>query len=343
MNELWIVGFTGAALGGALGWPMLRASNSFRLLGSLLLLGAVAAGVIAARHGAIVPAGVAGAAAHLTQGGNLLFWAGFVVWVRAALHLRMSAPIRTALFVVPLAGYGMYVLRYGDVPQFVWLLPAGTAASAYAYALWWRHPGARGCGLGGALLTRMIAFGIALNLAQAVRTFLPGVEVLREIVPITMTACFFSLAAVVVRHILVTPPASANATVAAPAYAKSALDANGAEKLLASLEAGMRDQHWYREPDLSLTALGMRLETRPGLLSQALNQVKRITLNDYLTTWRVAEARRLLLDPTSDRFTIDALAESAGFASRSAFYKAFKAHEGMPPTEFRTRNRAALS
>jgi AraC-like DNA-binding protein len=74
-------------------------------------------------------------------------------------------------------------------------------------------------------------------------------------------------------------------------------------------------------------------------VSQALNQVRGRTLHEYLTSWRVAEARRLLADPATDRFTIDALAESAGFASRSAFYKAFKAQEGMTPTAFRSRSR----
>ena len=59
MNDLWVFGFTGAMLGGALGWPLLRwpgATNDVtaaqrRLLGSLFLLGAVAAALIAADHG----------------------------------------------------------------------------------------------------------------------------------------------------------------------------------------------------------------------------------------------------------------------------------------------------
>jgi AraC-like DNA-binding protein len=125
-------------------------------------------------------------------------------------------------------------------------------------------------------------------------------------------------------------------------YARSRLTESAARRMLLELDCRMRDEHWYRDITLSLTELARRLDTRPHLLSQALNQVKGTTLNDYLLSWRLAEAKRLLIDPASDRFTIDALAESAGFASRSAFYKAFKGHEGVTPTEFRARSRAAL-
>jgi AraC-like DNA-binding protein len=111
------------------------------------------------------------------------------------------------------------------------------------------------------------------------------------------------------------------------------------KRLLLDLERGMREEHWYRDPALSLAALAAKVDARPHAVSQALNQVKGRNLNEYLAVWRVAEACRLLVDPGSDRFTIDALAESAGFASRSAFYKSFKSLEGVTPTALRARAR----
>jgi AraC-like DNA-binding protein len=218
------------------------------------------------------------------------------------------------------------------------MLPDCVSASIYVTTLWIRQRGQRASGLPDALLSRTIGLAVAMSLAQAVRTFFPHVAVFREIVPITITAGLLSIAALAVRETFA-GAAAEPPTAPGPRYAKSALDRCAAERLLASLDRAMVEDGWYREATLSLAEIARRLETRPHLVSQALNQVKGTTLAEYLATWRVAEARRLLVDRGFDGFTIDALSESAGFASRSAFYKAFKMREGVTPTEFRTRQR----
>jgi AraC-like DNA-binding protein len=226
------------------------------------------------------------------------------------------------------------------VPGFIWLLPAGTAAVVHVCLVWVRSPLARASSAEAALLARMIVFAVGLDAAQAIRTFWPQVTAFREIVPITMMAGFLSVAALAMRQFL--KRHAEDGAARPPQYAKSGLDATSAHLVLAELDRGMRDAGWYRDPQLSLASLAAKLAARPHVLSQALNQQHGRTLNEYLAVWRVAEARRLLADPASDRYTIDALAEAAGFASRSAFYKAFKAHEGMTPTAFRARVRASM-
>jgi AraC-like DNA-binding protein len=342
MNDLWMVGFTGAAVGAALGWPLLRVPNA-RLLGSLLLFGGVAAAMIAASHGNLFPDDVAGLTEHIVSAGNLVFWAALVIWVRSAMRRDTPTHVRAAVIAVPLIAYAAYVIDTTEPPPFLLMLPVGTAASTYVFVLWLRDVERRGEGLSGDLLTRMVVLAVAMNTAQALRTFFADVDALREIVPITMTASFLSIATLAVRSMMrvdAPPPAKLRPDASAPRYAKSALDDSAASALLKALDEGMRSENWYRNSSLSLNELATRLHTRPHLLSQALNQVRGTSLHDYLQSWRVAEARRLLADPGSDRFTIDALAESAGFASRSAFYKAFKAREGVTPTEFRQRTRA---
>jgi AraC-like DNA-binding protein len=346
MNELWMIGLTGAAVGGALGWPLVRGplvtnagtARSMRQLGVLLLMGGATVGLIAMRHSTLLPSAIATAAEHVVYAGNLTFWGALAIWVRSAMGRSTHPYVSAAMLGAPLVAYVGAALQMQSAPRFIWLLPAGTVATTYMCALWWRNRERHADGVRRALLARMVALAVALNTAQAIRTFFPDVEVLREIVPITMTAAFLSLAALAVRHML---SSDAHVTVETPRpYAKSALDFEMADRLLAALDDGMSDAHWYRDATLSLNDLASRLDSRPHLVSQALNQVKGITLHEYLATWRVADARRLLADPASDRFTIDALAESAGFASRSAFYKAFKASEGVTPTEFRARVRS---
>ena len=155
-----------------------------------------------------------------------------------------------------------------------------------------------------------------------------------------MTLGFISLAELAMRRVLYTDVDREAAAVPAQSYTRSSLDRDAAATLLSRLDCGMTEQHWYRDPELSLRGLSEKLDTTPHAISQALNQVAGRSLADYLSSWRVAEARRLLIDPASEKYSIDGLAHSAGFGSRSAFYKTFKAIEGVTPTEFRARHKS---
>jgi AraC-like DNA-binding protein len=346
MNELWSIGLTGAAVAGAVGWPLVRRSSasvetavSVRVLGAMLLLAGLAAAIIAATHGRLITSNAARAGEHFLNGGDLVFWAVLLIWFRGATSLRTTPAAAALLIVAPLAAYVSYVAWVGDAPRFIWLLPAGMLSSATVMTTWLRRRGS--CSPADrALLSRMALFAIALNGAQTIRTLWPEEVLVREIVPITMTAGFLSLAALGMRGLFSsgTSPAEPRAS-----YAKSALDRAAAERLMDEIDRGMHDGRWYRDPRLSLAALAARIGARPHQVSQAINQLRQRTLMDYLAGFRMAEARRLLEDPASDKFTIDALAEAAGFASRSAFYKAFKAHEGQTPTAYRARVRGRMA
>ena len=342
-SDLWAIGLTGAVVGGALGWPLLRwqgppAGANLRLLGAMLLIGAAAVACISAAHGDLLPPLTAWTAGHLLYAGDLVFWSLLVTWVRGATGRTTTAMMRAAVVGVPLAAYAALTAAQGFArPSFIWLLPAGYAAATYTAALWWRAP-ADEASMTRAIATRMVGIAVALNSAQTLRTFWPQVELWREIVPITMTAGFLSIGALAMRSL-----GSARRPGAEPAaarYERSAIDAGTAAALLAALERGMRDDRWYRDPTLTLAALADKLQTRSHVLSQVLNQHAGRTFTDYLVGWRVADARALLEDAGNDRFTIDALAGTAGFASRSAFYKAFRDIEGTTPTAYRARARA---
>ena len=348
INDLWTVGLAGAMVGTAVGWPLLRVravagdvtTGSTRMIGGLLLGGALATALIAVSHSELASPPVALSFEHLQKGGNLLFWSLFVLWIRRSTGLRTGAEAALAVVAAPLLTYAIGAGRIGGPPEFIWLLPHGGLATIYAVRRWFRNGQQRGPLMVDRLRTRMVLFAAALCTAQTVRTLWPDTAALREIVPMTMTLGFISLAELAMRHVLSVDVDRETSRVAARSYTRSSLDRDAAATLLSRLDRGMAEQHWYRDPELSLPGLSERLDTTPHAISQALNQVAGRSLADYLSSWRVAEARRLLIDPASEKFSIDGLAHSAGFGSRSAFYKAFKAIEGVTPTEFRARNKA---
>jgi len=347
MNDLWAVGLTGAMVGGALGWPLVRGLGGTadgaaerRMLGVLFLLGSIAVALIAIAHSRRMPPMAALSVAHVVSAGDLVFWSLLTVWVRRVTGLSTSTQAMVKGVVVPLLAYALLAVALNGPPPFVWLLPVSASGAAYAVSRRVRSGASREGANRERLLTRVVAFSVALFVAQAIRTFWPDVTALREIVPLTMTAGFVSIASLAMRRVFTEPSADPTSGVEADRkpYARSALDEAAARRLMADLDARMTRERWYCDRDLSLRSLAERLQTTPHAVSQALNQIDGRSLHEYLTAWRVAEARRQLLDPASAVMTIDAVAEDAGFGSRSAFYKAFKAQEGMTPTEFRRRH-----
>jgi AraC-like DNA-binding protein len=347
MNDLWAVGLTGGCVGATVAWPLLRqrtvtgdvTDGSLRMVGMLLFGGSVATALIAITHSPL-PAADASSLQHAQKIGNVVFWSMFTLWIRRSTGRLTTVPAAASIFVVPLLAYAAFVAGAGEPPPFRWLLPIGAIASVHA-VICARQATADGS-LESRLRTRMVWFAAALCLAQAIRTFWPHVTALREIVPLTMTLGFVSIASLAMRRVFAERGVEV-ADEAKPSYIRSTLDVDTAAAILSAIEGGMREQHWYRDPDLSLPMLAARVGATPHLVSQALNQQAGRSLSEYLATWRVEEAKRLLLEPANERFTIDGLAHSAGFGSRSAFYKTFKAVAGITPTEYRSRARRQRS
>lgn len=110
--------------------------------------------------------------------------------------------------------------------------------------------------------------------------------------------------------------------------------------LRSALATHMTRHRPYLQTDLSLPALAEALGTRPQLLSEAINHGDGQNFYGFVTAYRVAEAKRLLLDPDNDQLTMVAIAERAGFRSKTTFNTRFKEETGQSPTVFRRSERA---
>jgi AraC-like DNA-binding protein len=108
----------------------------------------------------------------------------------------------------------------------------------------------------------------------------------------------------------------------------------------AALDAAMVQSRACLDPDLSLPKVAALVKTTPQRLSAYLNNQRRLNFRTYVNGLRIAEAKRLLRDPTEARTSIEAIAKLVGFRSRSSFYTAFQAQTGMSPQDFRTHKDA---
>jgi AraC-like DNA-binding protein len=108
-----------------------------------------------------------------------------------------------------------------------------------------------------------------------------------------------------------------------------------AERLrqVSTMAQHVRDHH--RSP-LAVADIAASVHLTPSHAMTVFRRTVGVTIGQYVTMCRVAEAQRLLLT-TSLRVT--EIAESAGFGSLSSFYEHVSAACGMTPREYRRQGR----
>ena len=106
--------------------------------------------------------------------------------------------------------------------------------------------------------------------------------------------------------------------------------------LLERLETAMREQRCWLAPDLNLPTLARILETREHSLRRLINkQLGFKNFADFLNTYRIEEVKRRLAQADDAHLPITTIALEAGYGSLAPFNRAFKAREGMPPSQWR--------
>jgi AraC-like DNA-binding protein len=95
-----------------------------------------------------------------------------------------------------------------------------------------------------------------------------------------------------------------------------------------------REEKPFINPKISLLEIASYLKTSPQQVSQVINEKTHLNFNDFVNTYRIEEAKKILLSPSFSKLTIDAIAQKSGFNSKSAFYTAFKKGTNMTPKEF---------
>ncbi len=83
---------------------------------------------------------------------------------------------------------------------------------------------------------------------------------------------------------------------------------------------------------MSLGNAAAALNMNAAYLCALFSSASGLTVHTYLDELRLAEAKRLLRDP---RGRVCEVAASVGYSSEGSFWRAFKAHTGLSPREWR--------
>lgn len=110
---------------------------------------------------------------------------------------------------------------------------------------------------------------------------------------------------------------------------------NEADKeLFVRIESLMRDDKIFRQKGLTLDSLAEKLDTNRTYVSRAINAFSGKTFVNYLNTYRINEAVKLISEPGS-QINAKQLAEDLGYASVNVFYQVFQRETGLSISRYK--------
>lgn len=118
-------------------------------------------------------------------------------------------------------------------------------------------------------------------------------------------------------------------------YEKSSLTQEIQSTTLRKLEEVMAKEKAFLDPGFSLPILAKRLGISTHHLSQILNEELGQSFFDFVATYRINEAQKLLRDEGSSYIKIEEIAQMVGYNSKSAFNTSFRKITGYTPSEFK--------
>jgi ligand-binding sensor domain-containing protein/AraC-like DNA-binding protein len=111
------------------------------------------------------------------------------------------------------------------------------------------------------------------------------------------------------------------------------------KECIKKLDYFMEIEKVYRDENISLQSLSKKISITPHQLSRIINEKLDKNFPDFINTYRVEEAKKILADPRQTDRKILTIAFDVGFNTKVAFNTAFKKYTKMTPSEFRKNER----
>lgn len=108
-------------------------------------------------------------------------------------------------------------------------------------------------------------------------------------------------------------------------------------EVLQKIDLLMNENKVFLNEDLSLYDLAKALDIHKNYLSHIINDSLHSNFYGLINRYRIEEAKKMLTDESFNHLSIEGIAKSVGFKSRSVFYPVFKKMEGITPAEFKAK------
>lgn len=103
--------------------------------------------------------------------------------------------------------------------------------------------------------------------------------------------------------------------------------------ILSSIHNLLSREKLFLNPDLSIEELAQKCNTNKSYISKAINSNTSDNFNSFINNYRVKESLELM--KIHESLSINEIAYSSGFNSKSSFYRAFTKSTGMSPSQYK--------
>jgi len=122
-------------------------------------------------------------------------------------------------------------------------------------------------------------------------------------------------------------------------YQKSSLTFNQKMHIIEALEKYMKSKPYYYS-NLTIDEVAEALLTNSKYLSQVINENYQKNFYTYINVFRINDSMEMLLSNQFENYSMEGIAKTVGFNSKSSFYSAFKKYTGNTPTAFKKKEEA---
>jgi YesN/AraC family two-component response regulator len=118
-------------------------------------------------------------------------------------------------------------------------------------------------------------------------------------------------------------------------YGTIRLDEQSSEELWQNINHVMMYSQEIYDESFNVARLAELVDAKPNYVSQAINQQEEWSFSSLLAHFRILEACRRMNDTANyGSYTIEGIAQSVGYSSRSHFVKIFKKQIGITPSDY---------
>jgi len=120
-------------------------------------------------------------------------------------------------------------------------------------------------------------------------------------------------------------------------YKSSGLTPEDAIRYKSMILESISKNELYKDHNITLGKYAKSLSLTTHVVSQVINEQLSCNFNDFINSYRVEEAKKMLSDTGMKNITVASIAYDCGFNTLSAFNTAFKRFTGLTPSQFRNK------
>lgn len=107
-----------------------------------------------------------------------------------------------------------------------------------------------------------------------------------------------------------------------------------AHELELKLDHQLSAEEIYLDPELKLRDVARAVESTDKKVSYLINQYLNSNFYELINRYRVEKFKTEVTKPENENLSLVGIAFNCGFPSKSSFYRAFKSHASMSPSEY---------